>query len=115
MHTHRSSRSPTQAASDSPPRGRPPTISAEAANRAPTETKHGQWSVQEEGELINFLLSYKAEAGDGDNFKQAIWTQAATHMSALHSNVTFGANQCSSKWEGCVIINSHIDLLIIIL
>ena len=98
MHTHHSSRSPTQAASDSPPWGHPPTISAEAADRAPTETKHGQWSVQEEGELINSLSNPKAEAGDGANFKQAIWTQAAAHMSALHPNVTFGTNQCSSKW-----------------
>ena len=87
MHTHRSSRSPTQAASDSPPQGHPPTISAEATNRAPTETKHGQWSIQEEGELIDFLSNHKAEAGDGANFKQAIWTQAATHMSTLHPNV----------------------------
>ena len=98
MHTHCSSRSPTQAASDSPPQGRPPTISAKAADRAPTEAKHGQWSIQEEGEMINFFLNHKAEAGDGANFKQAIWTQAAAHMSALHPNVTFGANQCSSKW-----------------
>ena len=98
MHTHCSSRSPTQAASDSPPWGCPPTISAEAADRAPTETKHGQWSIQEEGELIDYLSNHKAESGDGANFKQAIWTQAAAHMSALYPNVTFGANQCSSKW-----------------
>ena len=76
----------------------PQTISAEAADRAPTKTKHSQWCVQEEGELIDFLSNHKAEAGDGANFKQAIWTQAATHMSTLHPNVTFGATQCSSKW-----------------
>ena len=62
------------------------------------ETKHGQWSIQEERDLISYLSNHKAETGDGANFKQAVWTQAATYMSTLHPNVKFGANQCSSKW-----------------
>ena len=69
-------------------------------------------------ELIDFLSNYKAESGDGANFKQAIWTQAAAHMSALHPNVLMlHLVQISAQvnWEGCVIINSHINLLIVIL
>ena len=99
MHTRCSSGSPTQAASDSSPWGHPQTISVKAANRAPTETKHGQWSIQEERELIDFLSNHKAETGDGANFKQAVWTQAAAYMSTLHPNVTFGTNQCTNQWE----------------
>ena len=49
-------------------------ISAEATNRIPAETTYGQWSIQEERELINFLSNHKAEAGDEANFKQAIFT-----------------------------------------
>ena len=94
MHTCCISRSPTQAASDSPPQG----PSQPRQLTAPTETKHSLWSIQEERELIDFLSNHKAEAGDGVNFKQAIWTQAAAYMSTLHPNVTFGTNQCSSKW-----------------
>ena len=48
-------------------------------------------------EMINFLSNHKAEAEDGANFKQAIWTQAAPHMSTLHPNDMFSANWCSSK------------------
>ena len=92
-----SSRIPTQAAPNSPPWGCPQTISTEAVDRAPTNTKHGQWSIQEERELIEFLSNHKAEAGDGANFKQPIWTQAAANMSTLHPNVAFGTNQCLSK------------------
>ena len=58
------------------------------------------WSVEvqeEEGELIDFLPNHKAEAGDGANFKQTIWAQAAAHMSALYPNVAFSTNQCLSK------------------
>ena len=110
MHTHHSSRSPTQSASNSPPQGHPQTISAEAANEALVETKHGQWSVQEESELIGFLSNHKAEAGDGANFKQAIWTQAATHMSVLSHSVQLSAQ---ANGEGCS-INLHSDLLIVI-
>ena len=84
--------------SNTPPQAHPQTISAEAANEAPVETKHSQWNVQEESELIDLLSNHKAEVGDGANFKRAIWTQAATHMSVLHPNVTFSAIQCSSKW-----------------
>ena len=90
MQTCHNSRSLIQAASGSPPQGCPP----DAADRAPTATKHGQWSVQEKSELINFLSNHKTEVGDGANFKQTIWTQAATHMSMLHPNVIFSANQC---------------------
>ena len=60
--------------------------------------KHGQWTIQEERELIYFLSDRRVEAGDGANFKQAVWTQAATHMSTLHPNIAFNATQCSSKW-----------------
>ena len=97
MHTCCNSRSPIQAASGSPPWGCPQTISADAADRALAETKHGQWIVQEERELTDFLSNHKAE-GDGANLKQAIWTWAATNMSTLHPNVIFSANQCSNKW-----------------
>jgi hypothetical protein len=40
------------------------------------------WTMDDEQALVQFLLNRKAEAGDGANFKPAIWTSAA----------------CKSKW-----------------
>src|ERR1700722_7319450 len=57
------------------------------------------WSVEDETALIDFLITHKAEAGDGLNYKSSTWTAAAAHMLPL---TTKGgpktADKCKTKW-----------------
>ena len=99
----RSSNSPPQSVIGSSQQGHQgaPLSGGEAAVRsmpasAPVN-KHGQWSVEEESDLIGFLSDRRAEAGDGAGFKQSVCTAAAAHMSGLHG-IVYNANQCSGKW-----------------
>ena len=103
MQTHGNSNSPPQSATNSSQWGRSQVLvsGGEAAIRSMSTApapKHGQWSVEDERELINFLSDHKAEAGDGATFKHTMWTQAGAHMSALHPNIMYSVTQCSSKW-----------------
>jgi hypothetical protein len=115
----RSSNSPPQSVTSSSQQG-PQGASAsgeEAAigstPTAPAPTnKHGQWSVEEESELIAFLYERKAEAGDGAGFKQSTWTAAAARMSAKHPGVIYNTNQCSGKWGR---VRPHILTLLLLL
>ena len=99
MQTHGSSKSPPHGASDSSECGQHSYTQTPNLGGDSVVEKHGQWTIQVERELINFLSDHRAEVGDGANFKQAVWTQAATHMSTLYPNIAFNATQCSSKWE----------------
>ena len=62
-------------------------------------TSHVQWTEQDEAALIAFLITHKAEGGDGLNFKQSFWTAAAEHMK---QHTTKGgpkvADKCKAKW-----------------
>ena len=98
MQTHSSSKSPPHGASDGSQHGQYSYAQTPSSGGNSVVEKHSQWTIQEEREFINFLSNRRAEAGDGANFKQAVWTQAATHMSTLHPNIVFNATQCSSKW-----------------
>ena len=98
MQTYSSSKSPPHGASDSSQCGQHSYTQTPNSGGDSVVEKHGQWTIQENRELIGFLSNCRAEAEDGANFKQAVWTQAATHMSTLHPNIAFNATQCSSKW-----------------
>ena len=38
------------------------------------------WFTSDEAALIEFLVTHKAEVGDGFNFKSITWTAAVAHM-----------------------------------
>jgi Myb/SANT-like DNA-binding domain len=59
-----------------------------------------QWTVGEEEILIDFLVTHKAEAGDGLNFKASFWTAAAEHMQPhTKKGGKKTADKCRSKWN----------------
>ena len=83
MHTCSSSKSPPYGASNSSQHGQCSYTQTPNSGGNSAVEKHSQWTIQGKRELIDFLSNHRAEAGDGANFKQAVWTQAATHMSTL--------------------------------
>jgi len=57
------------------------------------------WFTSDEAALIEFLITHKAEVGDGFNFKSVTWTAAAAHMVAYTERgdpKTSGV--CKNKW-----------------
>ena len=58
------------------------------------------WTPEDETLLVKFLLEHHAEAGDGANFKTALWNAAGEELSR---HVTKGgpktAASCKSKWD----------------
>lgn len=66
---------------------------------APIQVNKAIWTIEDETALIDFLAERKAEAGDGANFKGAVWGAAAQEM-AKHT--TKGgvktADACKTKW-----------------
>ena len=58
------------------------------------------WTAAEEQALVEFIVDHKAEAGDGGNFKQATFQQAALHLAPLHQRGTAkAAKTCSNKYS----------------
>lgn len=57
------------------------------------------WTEADEAALISVLLEHQAEAGDGGNFKKAVWSIAADH---LKTSTTKGVEKtglaCKNKW-----------------
>jgi hypothetical protein len=43
------------------------------------EPQRAQWNQKDENVLLDYLLEHKSEAGDGGNFKQAVF-EAAAHL-----------------------------------
>jgi hypothetical protein len=57
------------------------------------------WFTSDEAALIEFLITHKAEVGDGFNFKAVTWTAAAAHMVAYtEKGDTKTAGVCKNKW-----------------
>jgi hypothetical protein len=57
------------------------------------------WFTSNEAALIEFLITHKAEVGDGFNFKDVTWTAAAAHMVAYtERGDPKTAGVCKNKW-----------------
>jgi|ERR1700722_3185400 len=65
-----------------------------------SKRRSAAWQDSDVRALLNFLLEHKAEAGDGANFKPAIWNKAATMFSSIPHNIggPKTANSCKNKW-----------------
>ena len=114
MQTHSSSKSSTNDASGSAPtnaqagqhrrKATDPMAQIKAAKKSVELGMKYQWSPEEEECLIVFLVSRKAEAGDGGSFKGPVWNAAVLEMVKFP---TKGPNKttmaCSSKYS-CVCI-----------
>jgi len=58
------------------------------------------WPASDEAALIEFLLTCKAEAGDGFNFKAVTWKAADAHMVAYtEKGDPKTALICKNKWH----------------
>lgn len=56
------------------------------------------WSQSDEDKPIDFLITKKALAGEGSNFKKTTWTEAAQHMLPTLKGGTKTADVCKTKW-----------------
>ena len=65
-------------------------------------------SEANETTLVEFLITHKAEAGDGLNFKPSVWTAAAEHMWPLTmKGGPKHAEKCKAKWSRVHQIHFH--------
>ncbi|KAF5309877.1 hypothetical protein D9619_010561 [Psilocybe cf. subviscida] len=64
------------------------------------KAQKAHWTPKEEQALLEFFVEHKSEAGDGGNFKQATFRQAALHLAPLHVRGTrkVGKN-CANKYS----------------
>lgn len=51
------------------------------------------WTEAEEVKMIDYLVDYKAEAGDGANFKKSVWNAVSVHMGRR-----WIGDKCRTKW-----------------
>jgi hypothetical protein len=59
------------------------------------------WNDQEMMALIDFLVVHKGEAGDGANFKETIFRQAAAAIAPLRTaGPAKTSKMCRIKWGG---------------
>jgi hypothetical protein len=74
--------------------GQSPTLSQAAAAKA-------VWDPEDEAQLLNFLLSRKAEAGGSAyTFSNETWAAAEKHMAAFPSKgASKSAIVCKTKWS----------------
>ncbi|KAF8234970.1 hypothetical protein L208DRAFT_1259267, partial [Tricholoma matsutake] len=71
-----------------------------AQSQASEPSKHAAWSPEEEQALISSLLAHQAEAGDGMNFRPAIWSAVAKEVGSA-KGAAKTADSCKTKW-GCI-------------
>ncbi|KAG1855569.1 hypothetical protein F4604DRAFT_1590739, partial [Suillus subluteus] len=60
------------------------------------------WELEEESELIAFLATHKAEAGDNATFKNSVYSDASKHLNALYPTYRGAAksqSSCKTKWN----------------
>ncbi|KAG1884550.1 hypothetical protein F4604DRAFT_1509613, partial [Suillus subluteus] len=60
------------------------------------------WELEEESELIAFLATHKAEAGDNTTFKNSVYSDASKHLNALYPTYRGAAksqSSCKTKWN----------------
>ncbi|KAF8227405.1 hypothetical protein L208DRAFT_1296706, partial [Tricholoma matsutake] len=71
-----------------------------AQSQASEPSKHAAWSPEEEQALISSLLAHQAKAGDGMNFRPAIWSAVAKEVGSA-KGAAKTADSCKTKW-GCI-------------
>ena len=76
------------------------TREKQSSTQTSEPNKHAVWSAEEEQALVSALLEHKAQAGNGMNFKPAIWNAVAAEVGSAKSAVKT-ADTCKMKW-GCV-------------
>jgi hypothetical protein len=65
------------------------------------------WNDQEVTALVDYLVEYRAEAGDGGNFKSATFNAAANHIAHLLSQGPVKTGKmCKTKWNSVCIFQS---------
>ncbi|KAF8578457.1 hypothetical protein K439DRAFT_1264542, partial [Ramaria rubella] len=58
------------------------------------------WNTALLDALVDFLIEHKAEAGDGGNFPDTVWNQAAQLMALYHvRGAVKSAKACKGKWS----------------
>ncbi|KAG2359004.1 hypothetical protein BDR07DRAFT_1488748 [Suillus spraguei] len=60
------------------------------------------WELEEEKELISFLVTRKSEAGDTMSFKGSVFTDAAIHINRLYPTqkcAPKSQSSCKTKWN----------------
>lgn len=73
-----------------------------------SKAKHASravWTIPDEEALMEFLIEHKSEAGDGNNFKKALWTSAATHLNTIKTRgAPKTADSCRAKYKAVSVL-----------
>jgi hypothetical protein len=65
-----------------------------------TKSEKAIWNEMETTALIAFLVEHKGEAGDGANFKEAMFKRAANAIAPYHtSGPAKTGKMCKTKWS----------------
>ncbi|KAG2066797.1 hypothetical protein BDR04DRAFT_1106135 [Suillus decipiens] len=60
------------------------------------------WELEEERQLISFLVTHKSEAGDTMSFKGSVFTDATIHLNRLYptqKHAPTSQSSCKTKWH----------------
>ena len=76
-----------------------PILSSVDTDTVNSEDAPVSWSLAEEKAMISFLVTHRAEAGDGYNFKESSWSKVADHLRPMRTEggVKTG-KKCKEKW-----------------
>ena len=74
------------------------TRSKQNSDQDAENSKRTMWSADDEKALVSALLERKAEAGNGANFKPAVWNAVASSMGKPAKGAPKTADSCKSKW-----------------
>ena len=77
-----------------------PRLTMESESTTAPDPRLVRYTLDEEVELLQFLLQHKAEAGDGKNFVAKTFTAAAAHLSKKFPGIKppRSAAGCKSKY-----------------
>ncbi|KAG2124296.1 hypothetical protein BD769DRAFT_1305058, partial [Suillus cothurnatus] len=60
------------------------------------------WELEEERELISFLVTCRSEAGDTMSFKSSVFSDAAIHLNRMYpaqKHAYKSQSSCKTKWS----------------
>ena len=77
----------------------PAGAAKKAKKGAGSRSNIARWSLDNEKELVKFLVGKKAAAGDGGNFKKVTFREAADHLAGLpYKGPKKNEDSCKNKW-----------------
>jgi hypothetical protein len=87
--------------------GSPTMGDMDSQDNASSRKATTHWELEEERELISFLVTHKSEAGDTMNFKSSVFSDAAIHLNRMYPAqkcAPKSQSSCKTKWSNVSVI-----------